>query len=317
MTLFELVKIKKELLAFSTQDIRDGLASADKDLTRFYDTFFPFDFAGRRDMVSSMINAAQEIDNIDKNVRRLLASIEEKIDGITQNYLARGYIVVDCYGSNSTDIPGERGRTLFINDEVRSYVIGKIRAHTLWQYPSLEIGPGDGVWTAHMIAADPLYLVDVHQEFLDSSIKQFPIEFQRRVCGYLTGQAAKKSDTDLSELPRNQFGFVFSWNLFDYFPLAHIDAYLKECYEILRPGGVMMFSYNNCDDLYFLRMVEQGMKSWMTPKLLKETCEKNGFEIVCMEEREKVASWIEIKKPGVLETVKRHQVMGELRSIGT
>jgi len=112
-------------------------------------------------------------------------------------------------------------------------------------------------------------------------------------------------------LPKDQFGFIFAWNVFDYFPLAHVKAFLSQSFELLRPGGVMMFSYNNCEVPQCAGYVQAGFRSWMPRPLLVETCKSYGFEIITTVCKEAI-NWIEIRKPGTLETTKAHQVMGEI-----
>jgi len=42
------------------------------------------------------------------------------------------------------------------------------------------------------------------------------------------------------------------------------------------------------------------------------TCQSMGFEIVASCNEEPNISWLEIKRPGVLHTVKAHQVLGKI-----
>ena len=74
-----------------------------------------------------------------------------------------------------------------------------------------------------------------------------------------------------------------------------------------------MFSYNNCDVPQCAEYVQQGFRSWMPEQLLLDTCRSFGFEIIASVSKEMI-NWVEIKRPGVLKTVKAHQVMGEIIS---
>jgi hypothetical protein len=112
-------------------------------------------------------------------------------------------------------------------------------------------------------------------------------------------------------LPTNQFGFIFSWNVFNYFPLRETQTYLEESFKLLRPGGVMMFSYNNCENVTCAGLFENGMRSWMTEKLLIDTCKNIGFDIINSVTENEV-NWVEIQKPGILKTVKASQAMGRI-----
>lgn len=198
-------------------------------------------------------------------------------------------------------------RVMKLSEEVQQDVLGKIRLYTSWQYPALEIGCRDGEWTQHMIAADPLYIVDNFREFTESATKNFTEEYKRRIRVYLT------QGCDMSALPQNQMGFVFCWNFLNYCSMDTIKEYLKSVKEILRPGGVFMFSYNDGDRSGGAGMAESFFMSYMPKSMLIPLCESLGYEIVTDEARDMSVSWLEIRKPGKLETVKAHQVMGEIK----
>jgi SAM-dependent methyltransferase len=200
-------------------------------------------------------------------------------------------------------------RVMKISDEVHGEVLSKIRLYTSWKYPALEIGCRDGEWTQHMVAADPLYIVDHYREFTESATRNFTEEYRRRIRVYLT------QGCDMSALPQNQMGFVFCWNFLNYCSLDTIKEYLKEVKNLLRPGGIFLFSYNDGDRSGGAGMAENFFMSYMPKSMLIPLCESLGYEIVTDEARDMSISWLEIRKPGTLETVKAHQVMGEIKNI--
>ena len=104
-------------------------------------------------------------------------------------------------------------RQLYIPNGADEIVSQAIDLYVDWRYPGLEIGCRDGHWTKYMVGCDPLYVVDVFQEFLDSTKAGYPEEYQQRLRSYLI------KDHNLSALPQDQFGFVFSWNYFNCFKL--------------------------------------------------------------------------------------------------
>jgi SAM-dependent methyltransferase len=125
--------------------------------------------------------------------------------------------------------------------QLQQEVESRINIYTNWKYPALEIGCRDGEWTKLLVAADPLYVTDQHQDFLDTAIRDYTPEYQRRIRPYLI------KDSDYGILPQHQFNFVFSWNHFNYKSLDTLKKTLKQVYNLLKPGGVFMFSYNNGD----------------------------------------------------------------------
>jgi SAM-dependent methyltransferase len=188
----------------------------------------------------------------------------------------------------------------------------RIALHSNWRYPALEIGCRDGEWTQYLTASDPLYITDQYRDFIDSTMEQFPPEYQSRLRHYLLRTA------DLSVLPQNQFSFIFCWNFLNYRSLDTIKEYLKQARELLRPGGVFLFSYNNGDIAQSAGYAENFWMTYVPKSMLIPMCESLGFRVTYSRDCNTsgtAISWIEIQKPGSLATVKAHQVLGELTRI--
>lgn len=198
-------------------------------------------------------------------------------------------------------------RILYIPSGVDSIIQQSIDLYVDWRYPALEIGCRDGEYTKYMVSCDPLYIADVHQEFIDSTMSNHTPEYQRRLRPYLL------SDMNLSMLPENQFGFIFSWNFFNYLTMDSINKYLTQCFTLLRPGGTMMFSYNNTDMPSPAAYADSYFMSYVPKSLLIPMCEELGFEITSSTDLEPAISWVEIRKPGELKMIKAHQVLGEIK----
>lgn len=163
-----------------------------------------------------------------------------------------------------------------------------------------------------MVSGDPLYLLDIHAEFLDSTTKQFNQFYQKKIRRYLIGKSVEKTNTDLSALPINQFGFIFSWGLFDFLPQTYVDVFLTQCFNLLKPGGVMMFSYNNCEFEQCAAFAEEGFKSWLPKTALCKLLHTTGFEILYHGSNNSTVHWIEISKPGTLKSIRSHQALATI-----
>ena len=198
-------------------------------------------------------------------------------------------------------------RRIHLREDIEQDVKQRILLHTNWRYPALEIGCRDGEWTQYLVAADPLYIVDQFPEFLDSTNKKFPDAYQARLRKYVM------KDHDLSALPKNQFAFVFSWSHFNYVSLDTVTQVLKQLKDLLRPGGIFLFSYNNGDTPAGAGMAENVAQTYMPKSLLIPICKSLGYEIAAEFDYTPNISWLEVKKPGTLHTVKAHQVLGEIK----
>ena len=62
-------------------------------------------------------------------------------------------------------------------------------------------------------------------------------------------------------------------------------------------------------------MAENMAQTYLPKSLLIPTCESLGFEILNDANLGPNVTWLEIKKPGTLHTVKAHQVLGEVKRI--
>ena len=97
-----------------------------------------------------------------------------------------------------------------------------------------------------LVANDPLYFYDAEQKSIDTVTAHFNDTYKRRIRLY----------QDATQLPKQQFSFVFSWGLFNYLNLTDAEFQLKLVYDLLRPGGVLMFSYNNGDIVESARIAD-------------------------------------------------------------
>lgn len=251
-----------------------------------------------------MVFANQTLDDL-KN--KILLQIDEA----SAPYCIKDNIIDGVCIAEMLDVKGNRSRTLTLSDESSVHLISKIRENTSTRYPALEIGPGDGQWTKALVAADPLYLVDVYEEFLNSAALQFPIDYQRRLRKYQV-YTHDIGYTDLSQLPQNQMGFVFSCNVFEYFTMDVFNEYLKSIFNVLRPGGKAILTYNNSEYESNVLYVELGVRSWMPKSKLIALCTAIGYEVLETVDYPSFIHWIEIKKPGILSTVKRIQGLGNI-----
>lgn len=314
MKISELVRIKEQLSKFKSPTFSTFIESKFRETSIYVDNMLSSFVFGdiKHNLANQLTQLDSHIKQTDELIANLIQYVENLIEEQVKEFYKSGYLINGVEFTSETDVHNERQyRTIICDEDVRQVVITDIRNHTNSKYPALEIGPGDGQWTEFMVAADPLYIVDIHPEFIESTKSKFPIEYQRRLRSYLLGWNGIPKD-DLSILPQNQFSFIFSWQVFDFFPLDKTKLYLEQCFNLLRPGGVMMFSYNNCEFSTAAGYAELGFKSWMTKTLLIKTCEEIGFEILDTKDSLSGFHWIKIKKFGELKTVKASQAMGEI-----
>ncbi len=193
-----------------------------------------------------------------------------------------------------------------IEDDTKKVVLSRIGNYMDWRFPGLEIGPGDGEWTRELVASDPLYIVDYNDEFLSSTKANFNEQYQRRLRAY------KNMGKGLLMLPQEQFGFVFSWNTFNYMSLESIQQYLADIYHVLRDGGACIFSYNNGERYECARRSEENIMSFIPKTILVDIIKGYGYIDIRTYDYESTVSWVEFRKPGELTSQRGGQTLGKI-----
>lgn len=305
--LSELIGIKEKINhALHTEHITQLIIQHKKEVEKILE--FPGAHVTQaRIILSDTAQLLRQLETVQASVNQMQLEITEEIKEITRDYHKRGYMINGSYASNRTSVEGERDlRQMRMHEPTRDKIKSVIGMYTDWRYPGLEIGPGDGQWTEYLVACDPLYLVDIHTEFLTATTEKFNEVYKNKLRTYTT------KETSLQMLPNHQFGFVFSWNVFNYLTSDLIDEYLGQIYSALRPGGVCMFSYNNAERLGCAILVETGFMSYMPKELLIDLVHKHKFEIIKLTDLEETISWIEIRKPGTLQSIKAQPTIGHV-----
>lgn len=186
----------------------------------------------------------------------------------------------------------------------------RIKIHGDWRVPGMIIRPGYESFIEDMVPLDPLYLVDSNQEMLEPAISGFTEEYQQRLRPYCISDA--DSDKKIfAQLPQNQFGFVFAYNYFNFRPLEVIERYLGEFYDLLRPGGTVIFTYNECDVAHGVGLAEVFM-SYTPGHKIQNRAEDVGFEIVKNQIGPYNIAWFELRKPGTVTSLRGGQTLAKI-----
>lgn len=216
---------------------------------------------------------------------------------------------------------------LSTSDDLEKIICPRISSYSDWRFPGLQLHcryfrPEHSMYPVpdkfanptfrinSMVANDPLYLVgnDIHH--LKEITSVYNNLYQNRLRLYEIKQR------NLSALPYAQFGFILCWDFLNYLPIETVKWYLNECIRLLRPGGTLMFSYNNGDIVSSARLFDEGRAAWATSKSIENIIKEIGFEIIRFEDHptndneDTWVSWVEVKKSGALTTVRLNQAMG-------
>jgi hypothetical protein len=245
--------------------------------------------------------AQREFEKIDNIIKELNTDINK----LTQKFFTKNY-QNECF---AYDIDFIRNvKVISLSEGSDQVLLSRIFLYNSWKYPALEIGCRDGTWTKHLVGFDPLYITDHFETFLTSAASQFLPAYQARLRKYII------HDFSIKNLPIGQFGFIFSFNYFNYLSLDTIKQYLIQSMQWLRPGGTILFTYNNADLSASAGLCENYFMSYVPKSMLVPLAESLGFRIAADFDFAPSTSWIELQKPGELKTVKAHQALGEIKS---
>jgi hypothetical protein len=274
------------------------------------------EYHGRIDQIRSIYS---DIDQKNKDIIAEVGRIIDSIDHNISNILESKSVTSDVFKESTivSHLPtNEIVRTIF-NNKISK--ISQVRYPGLQintrLFPPAEINPSniDG-WISLMVASDPLYLMGPSIEILQESLQSFPEIYQKRVQLY-----ELNDKRDLSTLPQAQFNLIFCWDFFNHLSVDVIDLYLQQMMRLLRPGGTLLFTYNNCDLVMSARSADSNSASWCTPLLLEKIYSKHGFELIGFDDiisddvNVSHVSWAELKRSGDLTTSKISQASGAVR----
>jgi SAM-dependent methyltransferase len=232
------------------------------------------------------------------------------IEGMQSAYFAESYRLHDQEMVNDSD-QHILDRRPALEPSVQRYLTSRISLHSDWHHAAMVIRPGAGEWLPLMVGSDPLYLLDVRPSLLTTAAEQFSAEYQRRLRRY----TLRESDGEgrvLRDLPDEQFGFCLVMNFFHYKPFELIRLYLGDIYRKLKPGGVLAFTFNNCDRWGGVELAERCFMCYTPGSMLISLSESMGFEIQQRYDIDNSNTWIEMKKSGTMTSLRGGQSLAKI-----
>jgi hypothetical protein len=139
---------------------------------------------------------------------------------------------------------------------------------------------------------------------------KFTEQYQNRLRTYTIKEDINQDI--LGKIPNNQFGFCFAYNYFNFRPFEILKKYLAEIYTKLKPGGTFIMTFNDCDRASAVKLVEQYYSCYTPGYLVRELVQSMGYEIVYSWHNDGPVTWLELKKPGELTSIKGGQSLGKI-----
>ena len=201
-------------------------------------------------------------------------------------------------------------RNLNVLESAKNIIFSRILSYADWHYPAAIIRPGREDFISHLVANDPLYLIDEHKDLLLPAMNKFNQQYQNRLRPYVIEESTGTNILD--RLPDNQFSFFLVYNYFDHKPLDMIKIYLNEIFEKLRPGGILGMTFNDCDYAGAVSRVENCTGYYTPGRMILEHCANIGYTRIFKLANNESSTWVELQKPGSLSSLRGGQTLAKI-----
>lgn len=211
-----------------------------------------------------------------------------------------------CYESNEYIL----SRRLHMDAESTELLLGRILRYSDWRVPGMIFRPAREKHIEHLVPLDPLYLIDNNVELLEPATSAFTEEYRRRLRLYAATETLGRPI--LGALPDNQFGYCFAYNYFNFKPMEIICQYLDELWRKMRPGGAVLFTYNDCDRAHGVALTERHFMCYTPGSMIRDHAEELGFITTDRYTGLGDVSWFEFTKPGEITTLRGGQTLAKI-----
>jgi len=262
------------------------------------------------------VHVIQEtFDRLETDLDQVKDKIKQLISQQEPAWLQKSYAFYEMTLKNGDSqrpeaVTYNRNRRVLISPQTEAFLCARVRRYNSWQYPSMIIHPMHEPFIHELLGNDPLYLVDESPYLIEPVLEQFNPLYQRRLRCYHIQESFDYPILD--KLPNGQFGFCLAYNYLNFRPFEIIKKYLNEVMQKLRPGGVFAFTFNDCERSKAIVLVEQNFGCYTPSYLVEQLAETMGFEIIFKWNDGGPSTWIELKRPGQLETLRGGQSLAKI-----
>jgi SAM-dependent methyltransferase len=244
------------------------------------------------------------------HITQIRQEVTALIEAMQTTYFADSYRLHDQSMLRDSD-QHILDRQPVLEPSVKTYLSSRIALHSDWHHAGMIIRPGSGEWLPLMVGCDPLYLTDIRPSLLDPAIAQFSPEYQRRLRCYTLREQDNQGEV-LRDLPDGQFGFCLVLNFFHFKPFELIRLYLAEIYRKLKPGGMVAFTFNDCDRWGGVELAERCFMCYTPGSMMLGLAENLGFEIQQRYDIDHSNTWVEMRRPGTLTSSRGGQSLAKI-----
>lgn len=259
------------------------------------------------DLDSQYADIQQVFAKFENDLNNLKSQLKQKISAAERPWFQESYILYEgeLIQAAKSILELRKPNTL----DTAPFQI-RLNQYANWKYPALIIRPGLETFIENMVAYDPLYLVDLNHDYLAPAMNQFNEQYQNRLRPYVVSE--ELGQEILAKIPKDQFGMCLAYNYFNFRPFEILKKYLAEIYQKLKPGGILAFTFNDCDRPSAVKLVENYYCCYTPGYLVRELVVSMGYEIVYSWNDPGPTTWLELKKPGELTSLKGGQTLAKI-----
>lgn len=265
-------------------------------------------------LLDQMKSTHQVIQRAHAQFEQQFAQLKQQVQNLIEQhepeYFQNSFELFDEGYRNDTP-ENTRDRRMGMDVGTFEIIKKRLKLYTNWQHPGMILRPAHE-HVQDLVACDPMYFVDTSTEMLDLTQPWFTPEYQDRLRRYVIDEY---SDQPFFEnLPKRCFGLIYSFHFFNFRPWIVFQQYLRECFELLRPGGILVFTYNNCDIANRVEIVEHYCACYTPGRLVKDYVTQLGYEIVHTFDDVSGTSWMELRRPGNYSSIRGGQTLATIYS---
>jgi SAM-dependent methyltransferase len=261
------------------------------------------------ELIQAQEQVSQAVEQFEQQFAQLKQSVQQMIEQHEPEYFQNS---LELYNTGYRNDTAEhiRNRRIVVKPETAEIIQQRLRLYTSWQHPGMVIRPAHAMFVGDLVACDPMYFVDTQDSLLELTESWFTPEYQRRLCRYVVKE---HNDQPLfANLPTNQFGLIYSFHFFEYHAWPMLQQYLRECFDLLRPGGVLAFTYNNCDLANRVGIFEHCSGCYTPGRLVRKYVSELGYETIFDFDDDANTSWMELRRPGTYSSIRGGQTLAAI-----
>lgn len=285
----------------------ESMAALTKDVAVCIDTLTqsPVSLRGQVPTIQQVgLALERDMDNFRGSIDIIKRVLDEEINDRSKEYFSASYAAYESIKSEPIEML--LNRELRRDDEGEKLLRHRIKLNSNWKYPGMLIRTQKEDFYTEMVDSDPLYLLDTSYQLLEPCLSSVTPNYRARL---RTGMIDETHDRLLPSVPRDQLGFAFAWNFFNYRPIEIMRRYFQEIYETLRPGGVFIFTYNNCTRSMPVVLCEHSFASFTPDWAVKSLLNTIGYEVIDQYDGNYHLNFLEVRKPGTLTTMRGGQTL--------